>query len=109
MEKKFEIKVYDDKGKVKKTCVAEAIDLEFGTIRKIMEILNIEEKETTTQLLSTVYGAWDQLVNVMSQSFPDMQYEDWEHVKIREFLPVMVGIIKYSISEMLTVPKDPKN
>ena len=37
----MEIRVYDENGKVVKTCKAEMIDLEFGAVRSIMEILNI--------------------------------------------------------------------
>jgi len=106
---KLEIKVYDEKGKVTKTCSAEPADFEFGAIRKIMELLNIESISSTTQLLTTLYGAWDELVKIMNRCFPDMDYEDWEHVKMKELMPVMVGILKYSFAEMLTIPKDPKN
>ena len=106
---KFEINVYDSKGKVKKTATAEPADLTFGAIRKIMELLNIEKADSTAQLLGTVYGAWDELTKILSQCFPDMEQEDWENVKMKELMPVMIGIIKHSFAEILTIPKDPKN
>lgn len=105
----MEIKVYDENGKVKKACTAEMIDLEFGTVRSIMEILNVESLEDTGALLHTVYSAWDQLVKILNRCFPDMAYEDWDHVKLKELMPVIIGILKYSFGEILTIPKDPKN
>lgn len=105
----MKINVYDESGKVVKTCSAEMIDLEFGTVRSIMEILNIESVADTGELLHTVYGAWDQLVKILNRCFPDMVYEDWDHVKLKELMPVIVGILKYSFGEILTIPKDPKN
>ena len=109
MSQKMEIKVYDGKGAVKKTVSAEMIDLEFGTIRAIMEILNVENIDNTGQLLTTIYGAWDQLTKLLSECFPGMEQEDWEHVKLKELMPVVIGILRYSFAEILTIPKDPKN
>lgn len=106
---KMKINVYDEKGNVAKTCSAEMIDLEFGAVRSIMEILNIESISDTSDILKTVYSAWDQLVRILSQCFPEMEYEDWNHVKLKELLPVIVGILKYSFAEILTIPKDSKN
>ena len=105
----MEIRVYDENGGVVKTCSAEMIDLEFGTVRSIMEILNIESISDTGALLHTVYDAWDQLVKILNRCFPEMEYDDWDHVKLKELMPVIIGILKYSCGEIMTIPKDPKN
>lgn len=105
----MEIRVYDENGKVTKTCKAEMIDLEFGAVRSIMEILNIESISNTGDLLHTVYEAWDQLIKILNRCFPDMEYDDWDHVKVKELMPVIIGILRYSFEEILSIPKDPKN
>ena len=105
----MEIKVYDEEGKVVKTAKAEMIDLEFGTVRSIMEVLKLESVDNTADLLSTIYGAWEELTRLLSKCFPDMEHDDWNHVKLKELMPVMIGIMKYSFAEILTIPKDPKN
>ena len=109
MNTNLEIKVYDEQGNVKKTCVAEMVDLEFGAVRSIMEILNVESVNNTADLLKTVYGAWNQLTAILSKCFPGMEYADWDHVKLKELMPILVMILKYSFAEILTIPKDPKN
>ena len=105
----MEIKVYDESGAVIKTSTAEMIDLEFGAVRSIMEILNIESIANTGDLLHTVYEAWDQLIKILNRCFPDMEYDDWDHVKVKELMPVIIGILRYSFEEILSIPKDPKN
>ena len=105
----MEIKVYDENGAVIKTSTAEMIDLEFGAVRSIMEILNIESISNTGDLLHTVYEAWDQLIKILNRCFPDMEYDDWDHVKVKELMPVIIGILRYSFEEILSIPKDPKN
>lgn len=109
MSQIMEIKVYDKNGKVKKTCTAEMLDLRFGTIRSIIEILNVENIEDTEQLLLTVTRAWEQVTGILSECFPEMSYEDWENVKMKELMPVLIGILKFSFREILTIPKNPKN
>ena len=56
-----------------------------------------------------MFGAWEQVVNVLAKCFPDMEEEDWEHVKVKELLPMVVGILKESFKEILSIPTDPKN
>lgn len=56
---KLTLNVYDEKGKVKKICEAQTVDLEFGTVRSLMKVLNVDKMDDSTELLSSVYGAWD--------------------------------------------------
>lgn len=106
---KLEINVYDKDNNVVKTCEAQTVDLEFGTIRALMKLLNVDNMNDTGQLLDVVYNAWEQLVDILNQCFPDMETEDWEHVKLKELIPVIVDILKASFADILSIPKDPKN
>ena len=49
------------------------------------------------------------MTGVLNRCFPDMEPEDWEHVKVKELLPVVLNILKASFTEILSIPKDPKN
>lgn len=109
MNNTLELNVYDEEGKVVKTSKAQMIDLEFGSVRNLMELLNIEDVNDTGHLLKIVYKAWDEIIKILNKSFTDMEYEDWEHVRVKELLPVVVGILKYSFSEILNIPSDSKN
>ena len=64
------LNVYDEQGEVKKTCKAETVELEFGTIRALMKVLNVEQLNDTGELLGTLFGAWEQVVNVLAKCFP---------------------------------------
>lgn len=104
--KTIELNVYDSTGAIVKTSEANIIDIEFGTIRSIMKLLKVENIDDFGELLGTVYEAWDQLVDVLGQIFPDMTYDDWNHVKIRELIPAVVEILRYSFAEIMKVPKE---
>ena len=105
----IKINVYDEENKVVKTSTAEVIELKFGPIRRLMKLLNVDDINDTAQLLKAVYGAWDELTKILSKCFPDMTDEDWDNVKLSELIPALIAILKYSFSEMLTIPTDPKN
>lgn len=102
----IEINVYDGTGAIVKTSRANIIDIEFGTIRSIMKLLKVENIDDMGELFATVYDAWDQLIVILAQIFPDMAYEDWDHVKVRELIPAVIDILKYSFAEIMKVPKE---
>lgn len=94
---------------IEKTRTAETVELEFGTIRNLMGLLDIEDVNDTTQLLRKVNGAWEEITSVLSDCFPDMEDEDWDHVKLKELIPVTLSILKSSFAEILSIPNDSKN
>ena len=102
----LKINVYDDEDNIIKTSEAKLVDLKFGVIRKLMKLLNVDNINNTVELLKTVYGAWEQITNILNNCFPDMTDDDWDNVKASELLPVFVMILKYSFTQMLTIPTD---
>ena len=94
---------------IKKQSEAQAIDLEFGTVRKLMELINVEQIEDTTALIKTIYSAWDEITEVLGDIFPDMEPGDWEHVKLKELIPTVVDVLKFSMLEIMGIPSDGKN
>ena len=105
----FEIKVYDKDNKVVKTCKAVDASLKFGAVRKIMALLDIDNINDSGAVFKAVYGAWDQLTEVLSQFFPDMEDSDWDNVYVEELIPVVWGIAKSVLSKIMTVPNESKN
>ena len=106
---KFTINVYDKERNIIKTSTAVDCNLRFGSVRKIMALLDMDDINDTTALLKTIYGAWDQTTQVLSECFPDMQDEDWDNVYLADLVPVVVGIAKASIAKILQMPSDSKN
>ena len=103
------INVYDDEGDVVKSCEAVSVKLKFGAIRSLMELLNVENIDNSTELLKTIYSAWEELITILNNCFPGMEYEDWDNVELNELIPVTVEILKYSFGEILNIPRDSKN
>lgn len=105
----LKINVYDENDNIIKTSEAKIVDLRFGTIRSLMELLNVEDIEDTAELLRTVYSAWSQITKILERVFPDVEGKDWDNIKLNELMPILVVILKSSFAQMLTIPKESKN
>lgn len=106
----LKLNVYDSTGKkIVKTCSAETYDIMFGTVNALMKLLKIEELDNQLELLKIIANAWDEVTNVLNSVFPSMTAEDWNHVKVKEIVPVIINIAKFTLSETMSIPSDSKN
>lgn len=105
----LQINVYDDNDNIKKTVEAYFVDIRFGTIKKLLRVLEVDQIEDTSELLETLYFSWKAVTDVLTKVFPDMDEEDWDGVKLSELLPVVVSILKGSFAHILSIPTDSKN
>lgn len=108
-EKLLILNVYDDKDEIIKTVEAHFIDIRFGTIKKLLKVLEIENIDDSSELLKTLYGSWTAIIGILTKVFPDMEEKDWDGVKLTELLPVLMAILKGSFAQMLLIPTDSKN
>lgn len=110
MNKNLTINIYDTKGtKVEKTYTAGTFDLMFGTVVNLMELTKIEESTNPFDILKAVSGSWGEIVDVLAQVFPEVTAEEWKRVKVKELLPVIIGIAKSVVADIMSIPTDPKN
>ncbi len=101
----LKITVYDEDDNVVKECTAHTVDIKFGQISAIMELVDVENIDNNAELLKTVHRAWKQLKKILGRIFPDMTEDDWDYISVKELLPVVVSILKDSFREMMTIPK----
>lgn len=106
----LKLNIYDDKGHdVVKTYESSTYDIMFGTINTLMKLLKIEQLDNQLELLKIVSSAWDEITNILGNVFPGVTSEDWNHVKVKELIPIIIDIAKYTIAETMTIPSDSKN
>lgn len=104
------LKIYDDSGKnIVKSYESKTYDLMFGTVMKLMELLKVEDMDDQLEMLKTIYGAWEEIKTVLAGVFPEATDDDWKHVRVKELLPLIMKIAKFSVTEVLTIPIDEKN
>lgn len=100
------INVYNEKDEVVKTCEAKLIDIRFGTIRKLMTILDIDSADNSFDILNRVYGAWEDITDILTKVFPDLNEEEMDNVKLGELVPTLLTVIKFSFAKVMGIPVD---
>lgn len=106
----IKINVYNDDMKtVKKKVAAELVDIPFGVIRRFMSLFQIEDFDNKSEVLNVVSKSWGEVTRLLTMIFPTMTDDDFDTVKMRELIEVVMEVLKYSFGEMLNVPVDEKN
>lgn len=100
------INVYDDDNNITKTVKGKLVEVKFGVVRNLMKLVNVDNIEDTGELLDAVTKSWDQVTGILNRCFPDMTDDDWDNVKLSEVMTVIMNIMRYSFSMMITLPKD---
>jgi hypothetical protein len=98
MNTKLVLNVYSNDGEIEQTVEARSIDVMYGTIKSIMEILHIEKATDTRELLGVIYDVWGELTEVLSQIFPTLTEDEWNRVKMSELIPVVMAVLKQSFA-----------
>lgn len=101
------LKIYDEKGKsLVKSYEAQPYDLSFGTVRTLMEILKIDSIENQADLLKVLVNAWNEIIKVLGTVFPDCTDDEWNRVKVKELLPIIINIARFAIGETFAIPME---
>lgn len=106
---KLTLNIYNADGTVKCTHTANQIDIRFGTVRRLMKLLKINNANDSTELLALVSDCYDEITAILAEIFPDIDDKDWDYVKLKELLQVVMAVLGNSLKDLLSIPSDPKN
>ena len=107
MMEKITLHIYDKTGKnLVKMYEAQPFELPFGTVRKLMAIVKIEDMNNQAELLKVIAQAWDEIIAVLNMVFPECTEEEWDTVKTKEVLRVVIQIAKAAISDVFIIPTE---
>lgn len=106
----LKLKVYENDMKtVKKECTAQTVEVPFGAVRRLMRLFDIDSKNNNADILKTIISAWDSVVSILDNVFPEMNEEDWDFVSTKELAAVVYKLIQAALADLTQIPKDPKN
>ena len=74
-----------------------------------MKLLKIDDVNDTGALLGAISEVWDQLTELLEEIFPEMEEDDWDGVKVKELVPIILGVLKMSFKALSAIPGDEKN
>ena len=105
----LKLNIYTKDGKtIEKTYTAKDYNIQFGTIRKFMKLMNIEKMENRTEVLNLLVSTWDEFETILSGFFPDVQEEEWDRVSLEEIVDLIIDIAMNILSKIAKIPTQKK-
>lgn len=92
-----------------KTYTAETIDLSFGIIEDIINVLDFDNIRNSRQIGLAVLKCSKQLKPFLKELFPDVSDEELRTVKTSNIIEIFKGIYSYITSELGSVGEATKN
>ena len=103
------LKIYDRETKeIAKTYTVDSIDLMFGTVEDILNVIDIDKLGDQTEVAKMIVKGWKQLKPFLKDVFPGLTDDDIKGVKINEMIPVFIQIFT-GITENMGVLINGKN
>lgn len=103
----LKLTIYDKSGEKVREAEGSMVMIRFGVIRKLMRLLKVGDADDAIGILGAVTDAWEELVELLGNIFPDVTEEEWENVDMQELIPVLLTIAKSALGKMAKVPSDP--
>lgn len=104
----LKLNIYNGK-KVEKTYIAETIDLTFGTVEDVLDVLDIEHIASNTDLLSLVPRAAKQLKPFLKDIFDGLTDEEIRRTRISDIVTIFKELYNYAALEIANNSGTKKN
>ena len=95
--RKTTLTIYDNAGNAVRTVTALAIRIRFGTIRKLIAII---DPEAEGEVMNRIISAWDEVENILRECFPDLSQDEIDGLELAEVVQALVGIIQGAMEQM---------
>lgn len=92
-----------------KTYTAESIDISFGTMEDIINVLDFDNLSDTKQIGVAVLKASKQIKPFLKELFPEVTDEELRTVKTSNIIGIFKRIYKYATEELGNLNEKTKN
>ena len=95
----LKLNIYNGK-EIEKTYVAEEIDIMFGTVEDLLEVINFDNLKDENEVVKVVIATLKNLKPFLKQIFDGLTDDEIKRTKVKELVPLFVKIVKYSVDEL---------
>lgn len=106
------LNIYDPETKViTKQYKAESVDIMFGTIEDLIEIIDIDKlsENNDTELTKIILMSIKKVKPLLKEVFTGLSDEELKNTKIKELIPLFIEIVKYMFTEIQGLGGNSKN
>lgn len=104
------LNIYDPKSKmIAKQYTAETVDIMFGTIEDVIDIIDIEKLDSDMEWAKVIAVAMKKLKPLLKEVFTGVTDEELKNTKVKELVPLFIKIFKYMMEEIKGLGSETKN
>ena len=105
----FKANVYGANGvTIIKTLESTEADLNFGTVRKLMKLIKIDNADNSLDIAKTIGESQEEIKALLGNIFPEATVRDRNNIKVEELFSVFIQIVKYAVEKALSIPTESK-
>ena len=95
------LNIYDPQTKeVAKTYTAETVDIMFGTVEDIIEVIDIENLNDNKTWLKVIGVSIKKLRPLLKEVFTGLTDDELKYTKVNELIPLFKDIFKFMMNEI---------
>lgn len=104
MELKLNIYSKENKNEIEKTYITDTVNIMFGTIEDIFEIVDIEKINNNEEIVKMIIKGMKLLKPFLKNVFDGLTDDELRQTNIKELVVVFVEIFKYTFNEIMGMP-----
>ena len=94
------LNVYNPETKlVDKQYTADTVDIMFGTIEDLIEVIDVDNLNDDMELAKLVLMSIKKIKPLLKEVFTGLTDEELKNTKVKELIPLFINIIKYMFTE----------
>jgi len=104
------LNIYNPQTKeVVKTYTTETVDILFGTVEDLIDIIDIDKMNDNAELAKVILVAMKKVKPLLKEVFDGLTDEDLKNTKIKELVPLFMNIVRYAMAEINGLGDGSKN
>ena len=93
------LNIYNGKT-IEKTYVAEEIDIMFGTVEDLLDVIDFDNLNDEKEVVKVVIKTLNNLKPFLKQIFDGLTDDEIKRTKVKDLVPLFVDIVKYTMDEL---------
>ena len=93
------LNIYNGKT-IEKTYVAEEIDIMFGTVEDLLDVIDFDNLSDEKEVVKVVIKTLNNLKPFLKQIFDGLTDDEIKRTKVKELIPLFVDIVTYTMEEL---------
>lgn len=93
------LNIYNGKT-IEKTYVAEEIDIMFGTVEDLLDVIDFDNLSDEKEVVKVVIKTLNNLKPFLKQIFDGLTDDEIKRTKVKELVPLFVDIVTYTMEEL---------